>query len=112
MINLLIVKTKVEQDFLGFQYNRAVNFLHDNGYISDERYNLEIYGTNDEHKIQLLNLGLSSLLLHVLDDGNQIQNIVFDTYGNMIGNEILKAFKSEQNAFTRYEIDKYIFFEK
>ena len=26
LINLLIVKTKVEQDFLGFQYNRAVNF--------------------------------------------------------------------------------------
>ena len=112
LINLLIVKTKVEQDFLGFQYNRAVNFLHDNGYISDERYNMEIYGTNDEHKIQLLNLGLSSSLLHVLDDGNQIQNITFDAYGNMIGNEKLKAFKSEQNAFTRYEIDKYIFFEK
>ena len=112
LINLLIVKTKVEQDFLGFQYNRAVNFLHDNEYISDERYNLEIYGTNDEHKIQLLNLGLSSSLLHVLDDGNQIQNITFDAHGNMIGNEKLKAFKSDQNAFTRYEIDKYIFFEK
>ena len=112
LINLLIVKTKIEQDFLGFQYNRAVNFLHDYGYISDERYNLEIYGTNDEHKIQLLNLGLSSSLLHVLEDGNQIQNITFDMYGNLIGNEKLRAFKGVQNAFTRYEIDKYIFFEK
>ncbi len=26
LINLIIVKTKVEQEFLGFQYSRAVNF--------------------------------------------------------------------------------------
>ena len=31
-------------------------------------------------------------------------------YGNMIGNEKLKTFKSEQDAFVRYVIDKYIFF--
>ena len=86
--------------------------MHDNVYISDERYNLEIYGTNDDHKIQLLNFGLSSSLLHVLDDGNQIKNITFDAHGNMIGNEKLKAFKSDQNAFARYEIDKYIFLRR
>lgn len=111
LINLLIVKTKIEQEFLGFQYNRAVNFLHDNEYISDEQYNLEIYGTNDDKKIQLLNLGISMSLLNVLDDSNQISNISFDTYGNMIGNEKLREFRDSQNSFLRYEINKYIYFE-
>ncbi len=111
LINLIIVKTKVEQEFLGFQYNRAVNFLHDNGYLNDEKYNLEIYGTTDENKIQLLNLGISLSLLNRLDENNQFDNITFDVYGNMVANSKLQEFRNTQNGLTRYEMDKYIIFE-
>ncbi len=111
LINLLIVKTKIEQEFLSFQYNRAVNFLHDNGYIDDERYNLEIYGTNDESKIRLLNLGISFSLLNVLDSNNQVCNISLDEYGNMVANEELNRFKDKQNALVKYEMDKFILFK-
>lgn len=111
LINLLIVKTKVEQEFLGFQYNRAVNFLHDNGYISDEKYNMEIYGTSDEKKIQLLNLGISLSLLNILDSNNQFSNISFDNHGNMVANRKLRKFRNAQDGLTKYEMDKYIIFE-
>jgi putative DNA helicase len=111
LINLIIVKTKVEQEFLGFQYSRAVNFLHDNGYLSNEKFNLEMYGTNDESKIQLLNLGLSFSILNVLESNNQFKNISLDSHGNMVANKQLSNFKKNQNGLIRYELDKYILFK-
>lgn len=111
MINLIIVKTKVEQEFLGFQYSRAVNFLHDNGYLSDERYNIEMYGTNDESKIQLLNLGISFSLLHILESNDQFKNISLDRHGNIVANKQLCEFKKTQNGLIRYEMDKCILFK-
>ena len=112
LINYLIVKTKIEQDFLNFQYNNAVSFLHDNDYIDDKRYNMEIYGTNDIHKIQMLNLGISMFLFRILDNNNQLNNISFDSKGNMVGNNYLKKFYEQQNDFIKYEMKKHIYFEE
>ena len=39
ILNALVVKLKLEQDCIGFQYLLAVSFLHDVGLISDEKYN-------------------------------------------------------------------------
>lgn len=110
LVNLVIVKTKVEQEFLGFQYSRAVNFLHDYGYISDEKYNMEMYGTNDENKIQLLNLGISFSLMNCLEKKNQIKNISRDSFGNLIANKQLCEFEKTRNGLIKYEMDKYILF--
>lgn len=110
LVNLIIVKTKVEQEFLGFQYSRAVNFLHDYGYLSDEKYNMEMYGTNDEDKIQLLNLGISFSLMNCLEKNDQIKNISMDSFGNLIANKQLCEFKKTRNGLIKYEMDKYILF--
>lgn len=110
LVNLIIVKTKVEQEFLGFQYSRAVNFLHDYGYLSDNKYNMEMYGTNDEHKIQLLNLGISFSLMNCLEKNDQIKNISKDTFGNLIANKQLCEFKQTRNGIIKYEMEKYILF--
>lgn len=111
LINLLIVKTKVEQDFIGFQYNRAVDFLHDNHYIDDEKYNIEVYGTTNEMKIRLLSLGIPINLLNMLSDNEQIQNVYVNSYGNLMGNRQLERFYTEQDDYTKYEMAKYIYFE-
>ena len=111
LINLLIVKTKVEQDFIGFQYNRAVDFLHDNHYIDDEKYNIEVYGTTNEMKIRLLSLGIPINLLNMLSDNEQIQNVYVNSYGNLMGNRQLERFYTEQDDYTKYEMTKYIYFE-
>ena len=50
-VNLLIIKTKIEQDFLSYQYLRAVSFLRDVKIISKDEFNIEIYGTADETKL-------------------------------------------------------------
>lgn len=110
IVNLMIVKLKLEQDFISFQYNRAVGFLHDYNIISDDQYNLEIYGTTDEKQINMLNFGISMSVLSLLIKSEQLSNITTDEFGNLVGNEKLKAFRDCQDSFTQYELDKYIFF--
>lgn len=110
LINLLIVKTKIEQDFIGFQYKRAVAFLHDCGVITDNQFNYEIYGTADVEQIGMLNIGLSRGLLSFLDKNNQLHNIRFDEYGNLTGNSKIKQFRNLQDSFVQFELDKYIYF--
>ena len=67
LVNLLIIKTKIEQDFLSYQYLRAVSFLRDVKIISKDEFNIEIYGTADETKIDLLKLGITAGLLKILN---------------------------------------------
>lgn len=108
LVNLLVVKTKIEQDFLSYQYLRAVSFLHDVRVISLDEYNMEIYGTTDIEKIQLLKLGITAGLLKILTKEKQIKNIERDKYGNIQGNIKLKEFCMQADDYTRFEIRKYI----
>jgi hypothetical protein len=108
IVNLLVVKTKIEQDFLSYQYLRAVSFLHDIKVVSDEAYNYEIYGTTDKDKIELLKLGITAGLLNVLEQNDQIKNIEKDEYGNIQGNVELKRFYMSTDDYTKFEIRKYI----
>lgn len=108
LVNLLIVKTKIEQDFLSYQYLRAVSFLHDVKVISLDEYNMEIYGTTDTFKIELLKLGITAGLLKTLSKEEQIKNIERDKYGNIQGNTKLKEFYMQADDYTKFEIRKYI----
>lgn len=108
LINLLIVKTKIEQDFLSYQYLRAVNFLYDVNVISIDQYNMEIYGTTDKSKIDLLKLGITAGLLKVLSEAYQIHNIEKDKFGNIQGNAEFKKFYMSVDDYTKFEIRKYI----
>lgn len=108
LVNLLIVKTKIEQDFLSYQYLRAVNFLYDVNVISSDEYNMEIYGTTNSDKIELLKLGITAGLLKILNDEGQIKNIEKDQYGNIQGNRKLKEFYFQADDYTKFEIRKYI----
>lgn len=108
LVNLLIIKTKIEQDFLSYQYLRAVSFLRDVKIISKDEFNIEIYGTADETKIDLLKLGITAGLLKILNSENQIKNIEKDQYGNIQGNAELKRFYMTSDDYTKFEIEKYI----
>lgn len=108
LVNLLIVKTKIEQDFLSYQYLRAVSFLWDVEIITQDDFNIEIYGTKDKPTIELLKLGITAGLLKILKEKNQLKNVGIDQYGNIYGNEELRKFYMEADDYTKFEIRKYI----
>lgn len=108
IINLSIVKLKIEDDFVSFKLNRMINALYDLNMISEEEYNKVIYGTNDLMKLNLIKTGLSLTLINKLQTDNQINNITFDQNNNIIGNEEFEVYKNRLKGFYRFEIDKFL----
>lgn len=108
IVNLAIVKLKMEDDFISFKLNRFVVMLFDYNLISKEDYHLFIYGTIDETKIALTRSGLTISLISKLEDDNQLINIDFDEFNNLIANDEFKEYLKTINDLNRYEMKKYI----
>ncbi|MGB4399894.1 MAG: hypothetical protein WBJ10_11025, partial [Daejeonella sp.] len=53
MINLAIVKLKLEDDFISFKLNKFIVAMFDYKLITSDEYNLYIYGTTNQKKIEL-----------------------------------------------------------
>lgn len=109
-VNLAVVKLKMEDDFISYKLNKFVIMLHDYNLISINEYNLFIYGTEDEKKIFLTKSGLTINLITKLDSDNQLGNIDFDPYNNLVANQEFKSYLSKLNDLHRYEINKFIQF--
>ena len=58
LINLSIIKLKIEDDFLSFKFNKFVEVLYEYQLITDDDYNLATYGTVDQQEIKLIKQGL------------------------------------------------------
>lgn len=108
LINLAIVKLKIEEDFISFKINKAIVMLYEYDLISKDEYNKYIYGTNDEKKIELTKYGLSISLISRLEKDGQLNNLYFDEYNNLKANPIFELFKDGIDDFYRFEINRYL----
>ncbi|WP_025667595.1 DEAD/DEAH box helicase [Aquimarina megaterium] len=108
IVNLAIVKLKMEDDFISFKLNRFIVMLFDFDLISQEEYNSFIYGTTNQKKIALTRSGLTISLIGKLESDNQLKNIEFDSFNNLIANEEFKEYLTTINDLNRYEMNKYI----
>lgn len=108
IINLSIVKIKIEDDFVSFKLNKMINALLDFKLISDEEYSRVVYGTNDEIKIGLIKTGLSINLINKLQSDNQVANITFDQNNNIKGNAEFERYKESLRGFYRFELEKFL----
>ena len=108
VVNLAIVKLKMEDDFLSFKFNRFVVMLFDYELISSDEYHSFIYGTTDQKKIALTRSGLTMSLIGKLEGDNQMSNIEFDSYNNLTANDAFREYLTTLNDLNRYEMEKYI----
>lgn len=108
LINLVIVKLKLEDDFISYKLNKFVIALFDFNLISEHEYHRIIYGTNDEKKIKLIKTGLSVNLITKLQEDDQIKNLYFDINNNLKMNKLFIAYKNSMNGFHRFELEKYL----
>lgn len=108
IINLSIVKLKIEDDFVGYKLNKMINALFDFELISEDEYNRVVYGTNDRTKIGLIKTGLSINLINKLQSDNQITNIYFDENNNIKGNSEFNRYKQTLRGFYRFELEKFL----
>lgn len=108
LINLAIVKIKMEEDFVSFKLNRFFNLMLDLRIITDEEYNLTIYGTSDSKKLRLIKIGLSINVISRLENDNQLQNIFFDKNKNLMSNQAFEQYKEIIDDFFRFELNKFL----
>ena len=108
LVNLAIVKLKMEDDFVGFKLNKLIVMLFDYGLISVSEYNRYIYGTADERKIQLTKYGLSVSMIARLEVDGQLGNLIFDDFNNLKATPSFKEYLMTVNDYYRFEISRYI----
>nr|WP_025776084.1 DEAD/DEAH box helicase [Clostridium botulinum] len=106
LVNLAIVKIELENKFVNFKLNKFIVMLHDFNLISDEEYNLYIYGTINESKIALTKYGLSMNLISKLERDKQLENLYFDEYNNLSTTPEFDKFINTIDDFYRYEINR------
>lgn len=108
LINLAIVKIKLEDDFIRYKVNSFIQAMLKLEFITEDEYNEFIYGTNDESKLNLMKKGLTYNLINKLEKDKQLNNLYFDEYNNIIPNERFKKYSDTLDDFLRFEINKYI----
>lgn len=106
--NIALVKIKMEEDFVSFKLKKLITFLYDFDLIDEEMYLKAIYGSTDLNIINLTRIGLSPNIIAILKQQNQITNITFDDYGNLVSNQIFQLFLESQSELFKFEINKYI----
>jgi hypothetical protein len=108
LVNLALVKLKMEDDFVSFKINKFIVMLFDYGLISTDEYNRYIYGTTDEKKIRLTKYGLSVGMISRLENDEQLNNLEFDEFNNLRATPAFEEFLLSVNDFYRFEIRRYI----
>ncbi|WP_019556071.1 DEAD/DEAH box helicase [Thiomicrorhabdus arctica] len=108
LINLAIVKLKIEDDFVSFQLNKFITMMYDFDLIDDNQYNLYIYGTTDISKSTLRKIGLSGSLISRLEEAGQLENISVDKFNNVSVNVEFEEYKKSVDDFSKFEINKFL----
>ena len=108
LVNLAIVKLKLEDDFISFKIKSFLQAMLKFEFISEEEYNTIVYGTNDKHKLILMKKGLTYNLINKFENDKQLNNLSFDEYNNIIVNDDFKEYCNTLDDFLKFEINKYI----
>ena len=108
LINIAIVKVKMENDFISYKVSSFLMFLKDVNLIDDEEFNLFIYGTNDTKKIDLLKIGLNVGLIKSLEEEGLLDSLTVDEYGNIITDDILKEHIKKFDDFKKFQIERFL----
>ena len=106
LINLSIIKVCLEEDFINYKLNNFFNLMLDLNLITLDEYNQTVMGTTNPDKIKLVNMGLSINLVNKLEEDEQLQNITYDSYGNLVRNENINTYINSQDEYTKFKFEK------
>lgn len=108
LVNLSIVKLKIEDDFISFKLNKFIVLLYDFELITKNEYHEIVYGTTEESIIALTKYGLNISLLNKLQNDDQIENIDFDESNNITVNDNFRKYYNSLTDFQKFEINRFI----
>lgn len=104
-INLAVIKSKLEDDFISYKLAKLVKTLLDLNLISKSVYNKFLYNTDDESIINLINAGLNNQLITFIKENNLFNDFKFSETGFIVSDRF-KTILENQDDFIKYEISK------
>ncbi len=108
LVNLALVKIKIESDFISYRLNEYVKALHDLRLLTENEYNLHIYGTNKKTNAEFVKMGISGSLVNKLERDKQTGNISISELGEVRFNSEFADYVNSQDDLVQFEIRKYI----
>ena len=108
LVNLAIVKLKIEEDFINYKLVKLIQFLHDFNIISDDYYNQYMYGTTDENVINLVRQGLGVNVAKKILDDNQVENLYWDKNGNLKATKKFVQYMNGLAPLTKFELERFL----
>ncbi|EGQ7692303.1 DEAD/DEAH box helicase [Vibrio vulnificus] len=108
LANISLVKIKIESDFVSYTLNNFVNVMYDLDIISEEEYELYIYGTTNKSNSEFVKLGFSGSLINRLDRDKQMSNLSINDHGLVEYNNDFVKYINVQDDLIKFEIGKFI----
>nr|WP_243423376.1 DEAD/DEAH box helicase family protein [Vibrio cholerae] len=108
LANISLVKIKIESDFVSYTLNNFVNVMYDLDIISEEEYELYIYGTTNKSNSEFVKLGFSGSLINRLDRDKQMSNLSINDHGLVEYNDDFVNYINVQDDLIKFEIGKFI----
>lgn len=107
LVNIALIKIKIEGDYVSYTLNQYVSLLRDMNLVSEDQYNLFIYGTSKKRNTDFTKLGLSGSLINRLESDKQLQNIEISDLGHVKANSEFKKYLEKQDDLMQFEVRKY-----
>lgn len=108
LVNIALIKIKIESDFLSFILYKFANVLYDIELISEDEYNLFIYGSVSKETNDYIRLGLSSNIVSSLERNDQLKNLSLEKNGVIRPNKKFMDFFENQDDLFKFELSKFI----
>lgn len=108
LVNIAIVKQKIEEDFTGFKLRMFFQLMFEYEVLSEPEYCEIMYGTTDHKKIELMKIGLSMSIINRLQEDGQMDNIRFDAFGNIYTEPQFDAYRDNADDFYKFELSRYL----
>ncbi|CCV63895.1 DEAD/DEAH box helicase [Alteracholeplasma palmae J233] len=104
-INLAIVKSKIEDDFVGFEISKFVKALLELKLINQDNYEEFFYNTKSQDKISMLKSGLSQQTINFMEKNELINEVNRTTSGFEASDKFFRMLEDEDD-FIKFEINK------
>lgn len=108
LINLLIIKHSIEQQFVTYTLNKFIQFLFERKMIDNKTYNFIMYGCIDDFEVKYIQIGIPLNIIYLLKKDDQLKNIIQDKYNNFVATEEFKEYYNTLDDFKKFVIEKYI----
>lgn len=106
-INLAVIKSKLEDDFLSYKFAKIVKSLYDLELINEDLYNSYLYNTTNKETINLMKVGFSFQLINFIKDKKLESEIKISNTGVTVSEKFLEVLSAEDD-FIQFEIKKFL----